>query len=39
MIRFGVVKMGDGTLNGMKDVEGKVNWNRWDGGRMPGLEG
>ncbi|MCJ1402285.1 hypothetical protein MMC11_005505 [Xylographa trunciseda] len=28
MIRFGVVKLGDGTLNGMKDVQGSVEWNR-----------
>ena len=28
MIRFGVVKMGDGTLNGMKDVQGRMEWNR-----------
>ncbi|MCJ1433229.1 hypothetical protein MMC27_002588 [Xylographa pallens] len=28
MIRFGVVKLGDGTLNGMKDVQGRVEWNR-----------
>lgn len=37
MIRFGVVKLGDGTLKGMKDIEGRVKWNKWDGGGEPGV--
>ena len=28
MIKFGVVKLGDGTLKGIKDYEGKVKWNQ-----------
>ena len=27
MIKFGVVKLGDGTLKGIKDYQGRVKWN------------
>ena len=26
MVKFGVVKLGDGTLKGIKDVQGQVRW-------------